>query len=125
MTNLKVMHNGNKSSVLPYILGFIFGIGAGIADVRVGDLLVTAILVMLATLVLGLLQPERAWRWMVVVGVCVPATQLLAHFFLKQRIDPSHVYLSFSSFLTGTVGAYAGAFARMGIDLLVLPEKKQ
>lgn len=94
-------------------------------DVRLGDLLVTAVFVMLSTMLLGLLRPARAWRWTVLVAVCVPLVQILAHVFLHEHISLSHVQLSFSGFLTGTVGAYAGAFARMGIDLLVLPEKHE
>ena len=119
------MDKRNKSSAVNYILGAILGLGAGIIDVRLGDLLVTAVFVMLATMLLGLLRPERAWRWTVLVAVCVPLVQILAHTFLKEHIALSHIQLSFSGFLTGTVGAYAGAFARMGIDLLVLPEKHE
>jgi hypothetical protein len=123
--NLKVMDKRNKSSAVNYILGAILGLGAGIIDVRLGDLLVTAVFVMLATMLLGLLRPERAWRWTVLVAVCVPLVQILAHTFLKEHIALSHIQLSFSGFLTGTVGAYAGAFARLGIDLLELPEKHE
>jgi hypothetical protein len=123
--NLKVLDKRNKSSAVNYILGAILGLGAGIIDVRLGDLLVTAVFVMLATMLLGLLRPEQAWRWTVLVAVCVPLVQILAHTFLKEHIALSHIQLSFSGFLTGTVGAYAGAFARMGIDLLVLPEKHE
>jgi hypothetical protein len=119
------MDKRNKSSAVNYILGAILGLGAGIIDVRLGDLLVTAVFVMLATMLLGLLRPERAWRWTVLVAVCVPLVQILAHTFLKEHIALSHIQLSFSGFLTGTVGAYAGAFARLGIDLLVLPEKHE
>ena len=117
------MEMRNESSVVNYVLGTILGLGAGVVDVRLGDLLVTAVFVMLATMLLGLLRPARAWRWTVLVAVCVPLVQILAHVFLREHISLPHVQLSFSGFLTGTVGAYAGAFARMGIDLLVLPEK--
>ena len=113
-----------KSDALHYIFAVILGIGAGIVDVRLSDLLVTAVSVMLATMLLGLLRPRRAWRWTVIIAACVPVVQLLAHYYLKEKIYSSHIYLSFSGFLTGTAGAYAGAFARMGIDLLVLPEKR-
>lgn len=119
------MSTGNKSSVVNYVLGILLGLGAGVIDVRLGDLLVTAVFVMLSTMLLGLLRPARAWRWMVLVAVCVPLVQILAYFFLKEQTSLSHIQLSVSGFLTGTVGAYAGAFARMGIDLLVLPEKPE
>src|SRR6185437_9984611 len=121
----RVMNKGNKNSIVNYVLGTVLGLAAGAIDVRLGDLLVTAVFVMLATMLLGLLRPERAWRWTVLVAVCVPLVQILAHSFLKEHIALSHIQLSFSGFLTGTVGAYAGAFARMGIDLLVLPEKHE
>jgi hypothetical protein len=114
-----------KSDVLVYFLALIFGTCAGIIDVRLSDLLVTAIAVMLSTLILGMLRPKHAWRWMVIVAACVPIVQLLAHHFLHEKFYSSHIYLAYSGFLTGTAGAYAGAFARMGIDLLVLPEKPE
>jgi hypothetical protein len=112
-----------KSDVLQYVLAVVLGIAAGIVDVRLSDLLVTAVSVMIATMMLGLLRPRNAWRWMVIIAACVPLVQLAAHYLLKERFYSSHIYLSFSGFLTGTAGAYAGAFARMGIDLLILPEK--
>jgi hypothetical protein len=115
--------SNKKSDALHYVFAVVLGISAGIVDVRLSDLLVTAVFVMIATMMLGLLRPPHAWRWMAIVAACVPLVQLAAHYFLKERFYSSHIYLSFSGFLTGTAGAYAGAFARMGIDLLMLPEK--
>ena len=46
-----------------YVLGSILGIGAGILDVKVGDLLLTAMFVLASTMLLGALRPERPWRW--------------------------------------------------------------
>jgi hypothetical protein len=123
-TNAIDTNAGNKKTdALQYIFAVVLGVGAGIVDVRLSDLLVTAVFVMIATMMMGLLRPSHAWRWMVIVAACVPLVQLAAHYALKERFYSSHIYLAFSGFLTGTAGAYAGAFARMGIDLLMLPEK--
>lgn len=119
------MTKENPRDIWNYIFGVILGLGAGVLDVRLGDLLVTAVAVMLATMVLGLRRPKRAWRWTAVVASCVPLVQVLAYFFLKERSSPSHIDLAFSGFLTGTAGAYAGAFARMGIDLLMIPARQE
>lgn len=123
MNDTTIDTGNKKSDALHYVFAVILGIGAGIVDVRLSDLLVTAVFVMIATMMLGLLRPSRAWRWMVIVAACVPIVQIAAHYALQERFYSSHIYLSFSGFLTGTAGAYAGAFARMGIDLLMLPEK--
>lgn len=123
MDDITTDATNKKSDALHYIFAVVLGIGAGIVDIRLSDLLVTAVFVMIATMILGLLRPARAWRWMVIVAACVPMVQLAAHFALQEKFYSSHIYLAFSGFLTGTAGAYAGAFARMGIDLLMLPEK--
>lgn len=108
-----------KSNILNYILGVILGICAGILDVKIGDLLLTAVFVMASTMLLGLLRPQRAWRWVIVVGVFVPIVQLLAYVFLTEKPYAAQIYESFLGFLTGIAGAYGGAFARLGIDVLV------
>jgi hypothetical protein len=111
-----------KSDTGIYLLASILGICAGILDVRLGDLLISAIFVMLSNMSLGLLRPRKPWRWVLVVGVFVPIMQLLAYVFLTQKPYPSHIYESFLGFLTGIAGAYAGAFGRMAINELFFPQ---
>ncbi|MGH9566266.1 MAG: hypothetical protein ACRD4I_09805, partial [Candidatus Angelobacter sp.] len=84
------MSTKNRRNIWNYVLGTILGLAAGAIDVRLGDLLVTAVFVMLSTMLLGLLRPERAWRWTVLVAVCVPLVQILAHVFLNEHIALSH-----------------------------------
>ena len=95
-----------------YILAFILGICAGALDVKIGDLLLTALFVLGSTLLLGMLRPRRPWRWIVVVGVCVPAMQLLAYIFLTEKPYSAQIYEACLGFLTGIAGAYGGAVAR-------------
>jgi cell division protein FtsW (lipid II flippase) len=97
-----------------YVLGAGLGIAAGALDVKVGDLLVTALFVLASTMLLALLRPERPWRWVLIVGVFVPVLQLLAYVFLTEKPYRAQIYESFLGFLTGIAGAYGGSVARKG-----------
>jgi hypothetical protein len=95
-----------------YVVGAGLGIGAGVLDVTVGDLLLTALFVLTSTMMLGALRPERPWRWTVTVAVFVPVVQLAAYFFLREKPYRAQIYESFLGFLTGIAGAYGGAVGR-------------
>jgi ABC-type multidrug transport system permease subunit len=86
--------------------------------VKVGDLLLTALFVLASTMVLGMLRPERPWRWIIAVGVFVPIVQLLAYVFLTEKPYAAQLYESCLGFLTGIAGAYGGSVVRRGVNEL-------
>ena len=88
---------------------------AGFLDVKVGDLLLTALFVLATTMFLGALRPQRPWRWTLLVAAFVPIVQGLAYFGLTAKPYRAQVYESFLGFLTGIAGAYGGATARRGL----------
>jgi len=90
----------------------VAGIATGWADVAVNDLLFTALLVLMACMLLGLLRPRWPWRWVVVVGVCIPLTELAAYLILTVKPTRAQVYGSFLAALPGIAGAYGGALMR-------------
>jgi hypothetical protein len=102
-----------------YILAAGLGIVAGWVDVRVGDLLFTALLVLAPCMLLGALRPNRPWRWTIVVGIWVPIADLVAYLIMIQKPDRAQIYESFLAFLPGLVGAYGGAFMRSVINNLL------
>lgn len=106
------MGSGNDGDTIAYALGVLLGIGAGVLDVKAGDLLLTALLVLVSTMLLGALRPDRPWRWILVVGVFVPIMQLLAYLFLTEKPYPAQLYESCLGFLTGIAGAYGGSVLR-------------
>jgi hypothetical protein len=106
------MPAARKPDLPIYVLGALLGIAAGVLDVKLGDLLLTALLVLLSTMILGILRPEKPWRWIVLVGTCVPAMMLIAFLSFKEKPYPAQIYESFLGFLTGTAGAYGGAACR-------------
>jgi uncharacterized membrane protein YfcA len=98
-----------------YALGALFGLIAGFLDVKFGDLLLTALFVLAATMLLGALRPQRPWRWTLLVAVFVPAVQCVAYFLLTEKPYRAQIYESFLGFLTGIAGSYGGATARRGL----------
>jgi len=111
-------NQAHHSDAVIYILGAALGICAGALDVKIGDLLLTALFVLASTMLLGVLRPQRPWRWVIVVGMFVPIVQLLAYLFLTEKPYRAQIYESFLGFLTGIVGAYGGAVGRRVLNEL-------
>jgi ABC-type multidrug transport system permease subunit len=107
-----------KSDVPFYVLAALAGIGTGWADVMIDDLLFTALLVLMACMLLGLLRPRWPWRWVVVVVVFIPLMELTAYRLAAIKPGRAQVYGSFLTALPGTAGAYGGAVVRRVIDNL-------
>ncbi|HVO62839.1 MAG TPA: hypothetical protein VMT53_18030 [Terriglobales bacterium] len=105
-------HEGPAPDTLYYVLALLCGVFAGWVDVKVGDLLFTALLVLAPCILLGALRPQRPWRWTVAVGVFVPIADLLAYLIMTQKLDRAQIYESFLAFLPGLVGAYGGSLMR-------------
>jgi len=95
-----------------YLLAALCGVGTGWADVTVNDLLFTALLVLAACMLLGMLRPRWPWRWVVAVGVFIPLTELGAYLVLTVKPSRAQVYGSFLAFLPGIAGAYGGSLMR-------------
>lgn len=101
-----------------YFLAVVSGVAAGWLDIRVGDLLLTAIAVLAANMILGFLSPRHPWRWVLLVGVFVPVVEWLAYFFLSEKPDRAQIYESFLAFVPGIAGAYGAAVGRGVVDNL-------
>jgi hypothetical protein len=95
-----------------YLLAAACGMAAGWADVEINDLLFTALLALASCMLLGILRPHGPWRWVVVIGACIPLTEL--GFYLLRTIKPTRaqIYGSFLAFFPGIAGAYGGSFLR-------------
>jgi hypothetical protein len=114
-----VNHNDRGNYALGALLGFV----AGFLDVKFGDLLLTALFVLAATMLLGVLRPSRPWRWTLLVAVFVPVVQGLAYVVVTAKPYRAQIYESFLGFLTGVAGAYGGSIARNGLGELFREEK--
>jgi hypothetical protein len=101
-----------------YLLAVMLGALAGWVNIKVGDLLLTAMVVLAACMLLGILSPRKPWRWVLLVGVFVPVVEWLAYFFLSQKPERAQIYESFLAFLPAIAGAFGGAMGRGLVDNL-------
>lgn len=101
-----------------YLVAVLCGVGTGIADVMIDDLLFTALLVLVSCMVLGMLRARWPWRWVLLVGVFVPLTELVAYVVRTVKPTRAQIYGSFLGFLPGIAGAYGGAVMRRVFDNL-------
>ncbi|MFZ0805903.1 MAG: hypothetical protein WAN03_06955 [Candidatus Sulfotelmatobacter sp.] len=99
-----------------YLLAALCGMGIGWADVVVDDLLFTALLVLMACMLLGLLRRRWPWRWVVMVGAFIPLTELAAYVVRTVKPTRAQIYGSFLAFFPGIAGAYGGAVMRRVVD---------
>ena len=81
-----------------YLLAVMSGVLAGWVNIKVGDLLLTAMVVLAACMLLGILSPRKPWRWVLLVGVFVPVMEWLAYFVLSQKPERAQIYESFLAF---------------------------
>jgi hypothetical protein len=101
-----------------YGLAALFGAGTGWVDIKIGDLLLTAMLVLATNMLLGFVRPRKPWRWVLVIGVFVPVVEWLAYILLTQKPDRAQVSESVLAFLPGFAGAFGGAMGRGVVDNL-------
>jgi hypothetical protein len=108
-----VLPEGESGGEGPYyFLSALAGVFAGWVDIKVGDLLLTAMVVLAACMLFGILRPRKPWRWVLIVGLFVPAMEWLAYLFLSQKPERAQIYESFLAFLPGIAGAFGGAMGR-------------
>jgi hypothetical protein len=112
------MKNADSGDAWFYVLAALCGIGAGWTDVAIDDLLFTALLVLSSCILLGLLRPRWPWRWVVVVGLLIPLTELAAYVILTVKPTRAQIYGSFLAFFPGIAGAYGGSFMRGVVENL-------
>jgi len=101
-----------------YATACVFGVAAGWIDIKVGDLLLTAMVVLAACMLLGFLSPRKPWRWVLLIGIFIPVVEWLAYFFLTEKPYRAQVYESFLAFLPGIAGAVGGAVGRGVVENL-------
>jgi hypothetical protein len=101
-----------------YAMAAFFGAAAGWIDIKVGDLLLTAMIVLAACMLLGFLSPRKPWRWVLIIGVFIPVVEWLAYFLLSEKPTRAQIYESFLAFLPGIAGAVGGAVGRGVVDNL-------
>ncbi|MGA8270049.1 MAG: hypothetical protein WB919_00710 [Candidatus Sulfotelmatobacter sp.] len=101
-----------------YVLAALAGVGTGWVDLIVDDLLFTALLVLAACMLLGLLRPRWPWRWVIAMVAFIPITEFALSVSGNAHPSRAQVYGAFLTALPGVAGAYGGAVVRSVLDHL-------
>ena len=96
-----------------YGIAVTLGVLCGVVHVGVRDPLLTALSVLVSTMFLGYMRPSRPWRWVLLVGLFVPAVMSGANLMGYYRdLSRAGLYGSALIMLPGVAGAFGGHFGR-------------
>ena len=102
-----------------YGIAVALGILCGVVHVGVRDPLLTALSVLVSTMFLGYMRPSRPWRWVLLVGLFVPAVMTGANLMGYYRdLSRAGLYGSVLIMLPGVAGAFGGHFGRRFIGVM-------
>jgi hypothetical protein len=113
------VHETKKNNWLFYVIAVFCGVLAGIAHITIGDPLLTSLVVLISTMFLGFMRPERPWRWLLIVGLLVPVVMLTANVLHYYRtLTRAGLAGAILIMLPGIAGAYGGHFGRRFIGVM-------
>src|SRR5882757_1407399 len=112
------------SSTLIYVLAALLGAATGYVNVRVEDLMLTAVMVTAFAMFLAFLRPERPWRWAVAVSAIIPLGEVVAFKMTGQKLNRAGISGAILAVLPTNAGAYGGAALRMVIRELWKPKEQ-
>jgi energy-converting hydrogenase Eha subunit A len=112
------------SSTPVYILAVLLGVATGYVNVRVEDLMLTAVMVTAFAMFLAFLRPEHPWRWAVVVSAMIPVGEVVAFKLTGQKLNRAGISEAILAVLPANAGAYGGAALRTVIRELWKPKEQ-
>ncbi len=108
-----------NNDALFYGIAVTLGVLCGVVHVGVRDPLLTALSVLASTMFLGYMRPSRPWRWVLLVGLFVPAVMTGANLMGYYRdLSRAGLYGSALIMLPGVAGAFGGHFGRRFIGVM-------
>jgi len=112
------------SSTPVYVLAVLLGAATGYVNVRVEDLMLTAVMVTAFAMFLAFLRPEHPWRWAVVVSAIIPIGEVIAFKMTGQKLNRAGISEAILAVLPANAGAYGGAALRTVIRELWKPKEQ-
>ena len=121
-SNLKMLETPAETKngdAVFYGIAVVLGMLCGVVHVGVRDPLLTALSVLVSTMFLGYMRPSRPWRWVLLVGLCVPAVMTGANLMGYYRdLSRAGLYGSVLIMLPGVAGAFGGHFGRRFVGVM-------
>ena len=106
----KLQENWRSGVIIAVVSGAI----AGVIDMFAAEIQPALFLILVATCLLGFLQPQRAWLWALIIGGSILVVHLLGMlvgFQPSYPVEPN-VWVTSIALLPALIGAYLGAITR-------------
>jgi hypothetical protein len=94
------------------LLAVALSAGIALIHAHVPEAGLAFLLILSATMVLGVSQPKRPWLWALLVGVSLPAAELYSHVAGDATYRARFKGAVVVAIVAGLVGAYGGASMR-------------
>ena len=103
--------NSKTFDVVCISLAFAGGLFAGWIDFNQTEVQPTVLLLIVFGAVLGFARPYRAWRWAIILGLCIPLGYLIfsALGYKPAELPQPGVYASLIALIPAFIGTYGGA----------------
>lgn len=102
----------SSNSRIAYVIAVVLAVASGYVHVLVRDPLLTALMVLVFTMLLGVWQPERPWRWFAVFAVIVPGYVVVAKMTAHPELNRGEIAGSFVAVFSGLAGGIGGSVLR-------------
>jgi hypothetical protein len=121
----KISHLTFKETMKKYLVWICFilaisgGLFAGWVDFNNDEPQAAVLVILTLIFPLGFLLPRKAWLWALIVGLCLPGIYLLAPGLGYLPVSPPSPgwYASVLALIPAFIGAYAGALARLIVNV--------
>lgn len=100
------------TSVGAYLFCLAAGVFLGRFELHTDDTGVEVAFLLLATFILGCWQPRHAWQWAILVGLWIPAAELV---FRRPPVNASSLLVAGFVLAVGLAGSYLGVLVRRAI----------
>ena len=103
-----------------YVIAILFGLFCGWVNEKAADALLTALCVVVFSMILGGWKKDRPWRWMLLVWIGVPLVLAYYQWVVHWSHARWQVYGAFLQLLVASAGAHGGHYMRDMIDHVFL-----
>lgn len=111
----------SRSDWIAYTVALVLGVGAGYVNLQVNDPTLAALLAAMIAMGLGLWKHRRPWRWGLLVGLCIPAAQILSYMRGVPPLRGEVVRACFIGLVSAMVAAYLGGVGRIAFENIRRP----
>lgn len=102
-----------RTIAIYYLLGIVLGAATGYVNIRVEDLMLTAVMVTAFAMLVAFIRPDRPWRSALLVTALIPIGEVVAFKIAGQKLNRAGISEAILAFLPANAGAYGGAALRM------------